>query len=227
MRNLTAKLKLSLDKKIIIVTIVAVLVSTALAITAAVSEFSYIRNSRQYLAQLPKPLSGAKHIKGNTVPKPNIDPVTLLPKFVKNLFTMTRHEVPGSEGRASEAIFEPTDTKYTVTLPLNTYVKLAYLGNDNVAMREIDKDIANRFPKDQENVVVNSQKAHAGFSNDYGSYLIGWAFRGFSVKVITTYTQYIPATNPKDALEQFNQIVALEVNSYMKNPSNKKGDQAQ
>ncbi len=226
MRNLTAKLKLSLDKKVILVTAAAVLISTALAITAAAKEFSYMGNSMQNLAQLQEPLSGTKHVKRSAGPKPSVDPVSLLPKFVKALFTMTRHEVPGSEGRASEAIFEPTDTKYTEALPLNTYVKLTYLGDDKVAMREIDRDIANRFPKDQKNVIVNGQKAHAGFSNDYGSYLIGWAFKGFSVKVITTYTQYIPATNPKDALEQFNQTVALEVNSYMRNPSGKKGDQA-
>ncbi|HZD59113.1 MAG TPA: hypothetical protein VE439_01505 [Anaerolineae bacterium] len=222
MRNLTAK-RLSRDNIVILITAIAIVLSSVVAIAMAAKEAAVMSDSREGLAKLQASLKGVKRVKKYSGPKPSIDPVTLLPPHMKGCYTNARHEVPGSDGRASEAIFEPSDEKYTVKTPLTTYVVIRYHGNDEAADEALKKTLETRFSKEQGAIMLDSKKAYSGFSNDYGSYFIGWPFKGFSIKVITSYTNFIPK-DPKKNLRDIGEYIAPKLNTYAKNPRFGRGE---
>ncbi len=223
MQSPAARHKISADHIVIGIVSAAIVLSLFMAIFYAVGESSamgvYMKNA---LEQYPS--SGSIQQGSVERPKPAIEPLSLVPSNIKDFNTNAHHETPGSDGRAAEAIYQPQGDQFTQIMPLNSYVLVSYQDSDEQAAKEIRKTLEGRFPKDRKDIQIEAQHASSGFSNDRGSYFTGWVYQGFSVKIITTYINAVPA-NPKTGLQKVGDILSQRINVYISNPKYRKGDQ--
>lgn len=219
-----AKHKISADHIVIGIVSAAIALSVFTAIFYAVGESSamgvYTKNALEQQHTSP----GSMQQGSTEKPKPAIEPLGLVPANIKDFSTNAHHETPGSDGRAAEAIYQPQGDQFTQIMPLNSYVLVSYQGGDEQAAQELRKTLEGRFPKDHKDIRIDMRQASSGFSNDSGSYFIGWVYQGFSVKIITTYINAVPA-NPKTGLQKVGDILSQRLNLYISNPKYRKGDQ--
>ncbi|MHB8841629.1 MAG: hypothetical protein ACYC56_07555 [Candidatus Aquicultor sp.] len=223
MQSPAARHKISADHIVIGIVAAAIVLSLFTAIFYAVGESSAMGvYTKDALEQHPSP--GSMQQSRAEKPKPTIEPLSLVPSNIKDFSTNAHHETPGSDGRAAEAIYQPQGDRFTQVMPLNSYVLVSYQDNDEQAAQEIRKTLEGRFPKDRKDIQIETLRASSGFSNDSGSYFTGWVYQGFSVKIITTYINAVPA-NPEIGLQKVGDILSQRINLYISNPKYRKGDQ--
>ncbi|MEW5705928.1 MAG: hypothetical protein AB1743_03905 [Actinomycetota bacterium] len=225
MGNPTTNSRLSRDLIVVLITALAVFISSAFAITIALKELSNMSNSVHNIAG-KQAKANSSHIKKKIEPIPTVKPITLLPRTIDKFLTAAYHDVPGSNGRAAEAIYDPDNINYQIVTPLSTYVKVSYHGSNSKAKDEIIRTLETRFPKDRGTLIVDGREAYTGYSNDYGGLLIGWAYNGFAIKTIVSYTNVVPS-DPKQSLDKVGDTISLKIKRYIENKDSGKGDTAQ
>lgn len=144
------------------------------------------------------------------IAKPSIAPLRFLPDQILQYTTRARHSIPGSSRPAVEAIYETADMNLILAMPMNTYVKITYFGSKTGADEDISSTMSGRYPLNNQRLLIGNSVAQAGYSQDEGSYFIGWTYDAYSIKLFTSFMNSIPAAR-KGKLESHALPVAKAV----------------
>lgn len=133
--------------------------------------------------------------------EPPVAPVTLLPESILQYATRGRQAIPGSEFPAAEAIYEVLDANIALASPVNSYAKATYFPSESEAQAYIDSAFKERYPKNNENLVIISTVIKTGYDASEGSYFVGWTRGSYSITIKTSFLDHIP-NDKRDTLQK-------------------------
>jgi hypothetical protein len=219
MNKFIERKNLSQEKLLVIIVLSLALISLLIALLSAINEV-YSK------PPLPKEFEGGASIKESkskvlaekdrqVVSKPAVHPIKLLPREITDASTRALQKVPGFRDYMAEAIYEPLSEELTRVTPVNTYVRVVYHSNSQMASKAIKKIIKERYRDKQGHILIGDQVALAGYEAERGAYLIAWTIERYSFEVESAFTAFAPSGQEKIVINLANSV-AKEVLNYAK-----------
>ncbi len=124
----------------------------------------------------------------------------LLPERVLSYETITLQDIPGQEGRASEAIYITLNMDALNTRPINSYARAEVVASPQGAEQRIE-EMLQPYPLDQSDVLVGSGTiARQGFASDNSAWTVVWTRENVIYLVKTSYLDTPPVQRTRELL---------------------------
>lgn len=178
--------KLFLERKLIMIAVVAAIISFAGCSVLTVQE--YIRLDQETSAA--KPLIKQDDRASLKPPAASANLVKFLPAAIEGYNTQARQWIPGENKRAAEAIYgtskEGNFARY------NSYVKITYYKNNEEAGAVINNILKTRYPVKTSTFTHNNIEVHSGYDKGYGGYYLAFTAKQYLIEISTDFVLAVP-----------------------------------
>ena len=124
----------------------------------------------------------------------------LLPERVLSYETITLQDIPGQEGRASEAIYVTLNMDALNTRPINSYARADVVASTAEAEQRTS-EILQQYPLDQSDLLAGSGTvARQGFASDNSAWTVVWTRENVVYLVKTSYLDTPPVQRTRELL---------------------------
>lgn len=131
-----------------------------------------------------------------------------LPTAVDNWVVAGPQMVPGGEGGAAEAIFEPLDEELSLVTSVAVYALVQRMESPEAAASALVRTLAERYPESQAVATIGTQEVITGFSSGSRSYFIGWTSGALVVGIDASYKQAVPKSRTQEILRRAGEAIA-------------------
>jgi len=162
-----------------------------LLVLAVVLNWLVLRTKSYQFAWRPTPAVATEY-----QPSLSFDPETsavdMLPSSVIAYETIARHPVPGAGDRAAEALYATLNMNLEIMRPISLYARVELFNTAAEAASALEDQLA-PYKVRASQVQIGSKVASTGYSDDEGTWAVGWAEGQSYTFVKASFKDVIPA----------------------------------